>query len=71
MLKATSLHSHCKTKLDVKIPDYHLSIKSTNKILSSIAHVIQLSLIEDIKSSQYIGIMVDESSDITIREILL
>ena len=71
ILKITSLHQFTKHKLNVDIPNYHLSQKSTGKIVEAIASCLQNNLLDQINSSEFIGISIDESSDCTQKEILL
>jgi len=66
-----SLNSYTKTKLQVEIPEYHLSSKSISKIILAISQVMTHDLLKEIKDSEYIGILVDESKDVSDKEILL
>ena len=67
----TSLNSYTKSKLDVEIPEYHLSRKSISKIITAISDVITKELLKDIQNSESIGILIDESKDVSDKEILL
>ena len=65
------LHMHSKEILNAKIPDYHLSPKSTTKIIYFISYCIQQDLIKEALQNDYIGVLIDESKDASDKEILL
>ena len=71
ILTAISLHEFTQYKLGVPIPEYHTSFKSATKIIKAISDVIRKNILEDIKRSENIGILIDESKDIADKEILL
>ena len=70
-VKIISLNKHSKNKLQISIPEYYQSSKSISLIIDSISQVIRNNILDDLKKCNYIGIMVDESSDVTNKEILL
>jgi len=71
ILKIKSLHHHTKESLNVSIPNYHLSIKGFSPIIESIGRCICREYIKDIQTRNHIGIMIDESTDSSNKEILL
>ena len=71
LLTITSLNDFTKQFLKVSMPEYHLSRKSATKISYSIASFQKNILLEDIKQSSHIGILIDESTDVSHKSILL
>ena len=71
ILKIPSLHDYTKNKLQIDVPNYHLSIKSSTLFLDIISRVIRQNLLEEISQSDNIGILIDESTDVSQHQILL
>ena len=71
ILKITSLHKHTKESLGLDLPDYHTSTKSSNLIINAISDIITQNILFDIKQCNHIGILIDESTDVSNHEILL
>ena len=64
------MHEHSKESLHVVIPNYHLSFKGNSPIIASIGKVLQDDLAR-LKRSRHIGLLQDESSDSSKKEVLL
>ena len=71
LTKIQSLNYHTKDTLGVTLPNSHLSFKGMTPIISSIASCISMELGRSISQNQNIGILIDESSDVSGKEILL
>ena len=71
ILKIVSLHDYTKYLLHVEIPDYHLSRKSTMKVINAIGSLQRKKFLEEINDIQDIGILIDESTDVSHKSILL
>jgi len=72
ILKILSLHDYTKNQLNVPIPEYHKSMTTiSEKIIPSIAKVIQNKILREVEGVNSVGIMIDESKDISDKEILL
>ena len=71
IMKICSLHALTKNSLNVLIPSYHLSQKSSTNIIESIGTLMKDRLIEELKETNHIGILLDESTDVSNKSILL
>jgi hypothetical protein len=71
IMKISSLHDLTKNSLKVDMPNYHLSQKSSTNIIESIGSLIKNRLIQEIQDANHIGILLDESTDVSNKSILL
>jgi len=71
LTKIKSLNYHSKNVLEIAMPNNHLSFKGMSPIIISIANCISRELLKIIQESSYLGVMIDESSDCSGKEILL
>ena len=70
-MKIVSLHDFTKDVLHVEIPDYPLSRKSTMKVIDAIGSLQKKKFVDEINDIQEIGILIDESTDVSHKSILL
>ena len=71
LIKSISLNLFNKNCIGTPLPDYYNSSKSISNIVNSISCVIFDQLMKEIQKSKHIGILLDESTDITQNSILL